>query len=78
MFEQMGKLNEAKKFYINSIKLDKFKFEYYYKLNRIEENRIKDSDIEFITKQLEINKKLSDLSKSNGYFLLAKNERIQK
>ena len=24
-------------------------------------------------KQLEINKKLSDLSKSNGYFLLAKN-----
>ena len=78
MFEKMGKLNEAKKFYIKSIKLDKFKFEYYYKLNRIEENIIKDSDIEFITKQLEINKKLSDLSKSNGYFLLAKNERDKK
>ena len=55
MFEQMGKLNEAKKFYINSIKLDKFKFEYYYKLNRIEDNIIKDADIEFITKLLEIN-----------------------
>ena len=78
MFEQMGKLNEAKKFYIKSIKLDKFKFEYYYKLNRIEDDIIKDSDIEFITKQLEINKKLSDLSKSNGYFLLAKNERDKK
>tara|TARA_S200000501_G_scaffold369320_1_gene408556 strand:+ start:692 stop:2155 length:1464 start_codon:yes stop_codon:yes gene_type:complete len=78
IYEQMGKLDEAKKFYLKSIKLDNLKFEYYYNLNRIEDNIIKDSDVEFIKQQLKSNQNLTDISKSNGYFILAAKERYKK
>ena len=77
LYQNIGKLDQSKKFYKKAIELSPKRISIYFNLSRIDKNFIDESKIKYLSNLMKNEKQ--DLSEmSYGYFLLADNERKKK
>ena len=76
LYENTGRLEEAKNFYLKAINLSPKQISIYFNLSRIDKNFMNEERIKYLSELLK-DEKIQSVEKAYGYFLLAKNERSQ-
>jgi len=77
LYQNIGMLDESKKFYLKAIELSPKQLSLYYNLSRIDKNFIDKQKIDFLSNLMK-NEKISLSEMSWGFFLLAEYERKKK
>ena len=76
-YQNLGKLNESKKFYLKAIELSPKRISIYFNLSRIDKNFIDDEKVKYLS-NLMSNEKQEQSEMSYGYFILAEDQRKKK